>query len=176
MEKDIPEAEKIVEKKIKAVLVKGRQNYLCLRRLEESGKERDLFNEEQEIFDKISDWSKETKTGSKSDLSFMPPESVWQKVNSEADACMGMRCPFREKCFVMKVRKEAADANLLIVNHHILFADIESRLEGIGFDDTAVLPPDKRVVFDEAHGIESAATSFFSLTINLKFKLLSASR
>lgn len=170
MEKDIPEAEKIVEKKIKAVLVKGRQNYLCLRRLEESGKERDLFNEEQEIFDKISDWSKETKTGSKSDLSFMPPESVWQKVNSEADACMGMRCPFREKCFVMKVRKEASDANLLIVNHHILFADIESRLEGIGFDDTAVLPPYKRVVFDEAHGIESAATSFFSLTIN-RFKI-----
>ena len=170
MEKDIPEAEKIVEKKIKAVLVKGRQNYLCLRRLEESGKERDLFNEEQEIFDKISDWSKETKTGSKSDLAFMPPESVWQKVNSEADACMGMRCPFREKCFVMKVRKEAADANLLVVNHHILFADIESRLEGIGFDDTAVLPPYKRVVFDEAHGIESAATSFFSLTIN-RFKI-----
>ena len=170
VEKDIPAAEKIVGKKIKAVLVKGRQNYLCLRRLDETGKERDLFNEEQEIFDKIFEWSKNTPTGSRSDLSFMPSENIWQKVNSEADACMGMKCPFREKCFVMKVRKEAADANILVVNHHILFADIESRLEGAGFEDTAVLPPYKRIVFDEAHGIEDAATSFFSNQIN-RFKI-----
>lgn len=163
VEKDIPAAEKIVGKKIKAVLVKGRQNYLCLRRLDETGKERDLFNEEQEIFDKIFEWSKNTPTGSRSDLSFMPSENIWQKVNSEADACMGMKCPFREKCFVMKVRKEAADANILVVNHHILFADIESRLEGAGFEDTAVLPPYKRIVFDEAHGIEDAATSFLAI-------------
>ena len=171
IEKDIPGAEKILNKKIKAVLVKGRQNYICLRRLEETGKERDLFSEEQETFDKLYEWSKNTKTGNKSDLSFMPPENVWQKVNSEADACMGMKCPFREKCFVMKVRKEAADANLLVVNHHILFADIESRLEGAGYDDTAVLPPYKRIIFDEAHGIEDAATSFFSGQFN-RFKIL----
>lgn len=170
MEKDIPSAEKITGKKIKAVLVKGRQNYLCLRRLDETGRERDFFNEEQEVFDKIFEWSKTTPTGSRSDLSFLPPENIWQKVNSEADACMGMKCPFREQCFVMKVRKEAADANILVVNHHILFADIESRLEGAGFEDTAVLPPYKRIIFDEAHGIEEAATSFFSSQIN-RFKI-----
>lgn len=170
IEKDIPMAEKITGKKIKSVLVKGRQNYLCLRRLEETGKERDFFNEEQEVFDRIFEWSKNTPTGSRSDLSFLPPENIWQKVNSEADACMGMKCPFREQCFVMKVRKEAADANILVVNHHILFADIESRLEGAGFEDTAVLPPYKRIVFDEAHGIEEAATSFFSSQIN-RFKI-----
>ena len=62
----------------------------------------------------------------------------------------------------MKVRKEASDANLLVVNHHLLFADIESRMSGSGYEDTAVLPPYKRVVFDEAHGIEESATSFFS--------------
>ena len=160
-EKDIPQAEKIIGKKVKAILVKGRQNYVCLRRLSEVGSERDLFSDETEIFDKISDWAKESKTGSKSDLSFMPPENLWQRVNSEADACMGMRCRFREKCFVMKVRKEAADANILVVNHHMLFADIESRMNGAGYDDTAVLPPYKRIIFDEAHGIEDAATSFF---------------
>ncbi len=170
IEKDIPLAEKIINKKVKAVLVKGRQNFLCLRRLDETGKERDLFNDEQETFDKIFEWSKTTPTGSRSDLSFMPPENIWQKVNSEADACMGMKCPHREKCFVMKVRKEAADANILVVNHHLLFADIESRLEGAGFEDTAVLPPYKRIIFDEAHGIEDAATSFFSNQIN-RFKI-----
>ena len=170
-EKDIPLAEKIIGKKIKAVLVKGRQNYVCLRRLSEVGTERDLFSDETEIFDKINDWAKTSATGSKSDLSFMPPENLWQRVNSEADACMGMRCKFREKCFVMRVRKEAADANILVVNHHLLFADIESRMNGAGYDDTAVLPPYKRIIFDEAHGIEDAATSFFSNAIN-RFRIL----
>lgn len=171
IEKDIPQSEKILDVKIKAVLVKGRQNYVCLRRLEETGKERELFNDEQEFFDKIYDWSKTSPTGSRSELPFMPPENVWQRVNSESDACLGLKCPFREKCFVMKVRKEAADANILVVNHHLLFADIESRLEGAGYEDAAVLPPYKRIVFDEAHGIEEAATSFFSSQLN-KFKLL----
>ena len=170
-EKDIPQAEKIIGKKIKSILVKGRQNYVCLRRLSEMGAERDLFSEETEVFDKIASWAKESKTGSKSDLSFMPPENLWQRVNSEADACMGMRCKFREKCFVMKVRKEAADANILVVNHHMLFADIESRMNGAGYDDTAVLPPYKRIIFDEAHGIEDAATSFFSNALN-RFRIL----
>ena len=170
-EKDIPQAEKIIGKKVKSILVKGRQNYVCLRRLSELGAERDLFSDETEIFDKIASWAKESKTGSKSDLSFLPPENLWQRINSEADACMGMRCKFREKCFVMKVRKEAADANILVVNHHMLFADIESRMNGAGYDDTAVLPPYKRIVFDEAHGIEDAATSFFSNSLN-RFRIL----
>ena len=170
-EKDIPLAEKIIGKKIKSILVKGRQNYVCLRRLSEVGGERELFGDETEIFDKISEWAKVSATGSRSDLSFMPPENLWQRVNSEADACMGMRCKFREKCFVMKVRKEAADANILVVNHHLLFADIESRMNGAGYDDTAVLPPYKRVIFDEAHGIEDAATSFFSNSLN-RFRII----
>ncbi|WP_191017051.1 helicase C-terminal domain-containing protein [Treponema zioleckii] len=169
-EKDIPLAEKIVGKKIKSILIKGRQNYVCLRRLGEVSAERDLFDDETEILDKINEWVKNTENGSKSDLSFMPPEGLWQRINSEADACMGMRCQFREKCFVMRVRKEALDSSILIVNHHMLFADIESRMNGAGYDETAVLPPYRRIVFDEAHGIENAATSFFSNGLN-RFKL-----
>ncbi|MDE6773431.1 MAG: helicase, partial [Treponemataceae bacterium] len=170
IEKDVPLAQKIIGKPVKAVLVKGRQHYVCLRRLDDAGKERDLFSEDQEIFDRIAAWAKESKTGNRADLSFMPPESVWSRVNSETDLCAGMRCAFREKCFVMRVRKEAADAQLLVVNHHLLFADIESRSSGIGYDDTAVLPPYRRLVFDEAHGIEDAATSFFSETLH-RFKI-----
>ena len=161
-EKDIPAAQKILGKNVKAVLVKGRNNYVCLRRLEELGKERDLFDNESETLEKIHEWAKVSPSGSRSDLSFFPPENVWSRVSSESDACMGLHCPFRDKCFVMAVRREASDAQILVVNHHLLFADIESRMNGVGYDDSAVLPPYKRIVFDEAHGIENAATSFFS--------------
>lgn len=177
-EKDIPAAKKITGlKSLKAVLVKGRQNYVCLRRLEDASTERELFSEDTETLDKIYSWAKSSPTGSRSDLAFMPADSLWTRVNSESDACMGMRCPHRENCFVMKVRKEASDANLLVVNHHLLFADIESRMNGVGYEDAAVLPPYRRIVFDEAHGIEDSATSFFSesftrLKINKQLNLL----
>lgn len=173
IEKDIPAATKIIGKKIKAVLVKGRQNYLCLRRLEDAmvDVDGDIFATDKEMIESINQWSETTSTGSRSDLYFLPSESVWSRVNSESDACMGARCPHRDNCFIMKVRKEASDANILVVNHHLLFADIESRMNGVGYDDTAVLPPYKRIVFDEAHGIEDSATSFFSETIN-RFKVM----
>ncbi len=173
MEKDVPAAASLLglENDIKAVLLKGRQNYVCRRRLADAASERDLFSEETEVFDRISDWVKTSPTGSRSDLSFMPPDSLWTRVNSESDACMGGRCPYHENCFVMKVRKEAMDANIVIVNHHLLFADIESRMNGAGYEDAAVLPPYKHLVFDEAHGIEDSATSFFSEGIN-RFKVV----
>ncbi|MBQ6566604.1 MAG: DEAD/DEAH box helicase family protein, partial [Treponema sp.] len=154
VEKDIPAAQKIIGKKIKYILLKGRQNYVCQRRLAEAGEERELFNEDQAAFDSIASWAKSSSTGSRSDISFSPSENVWSRINSESDACLGGKCPYREDCFVMKVRKEAADALLIVVNHHLLFADIESRMNGGGYEDTAVLPPYRRIVFDEAHGIE----------------------
>ena len=169
-EKDIPAVEKILGKKIKFVLMKGRQNYICKRRLMEAASVLDLFEDDTEEIKRISDWAEESSTGSKSDISFMPSENAWSRVNSESDACMGKRCPFFNECFVMKVRKQAADASVIVVNHHLLFADIESRMNGGGYDDAAVLPPYRRIIFDEAHGIESAATSFFSESVN-RFKI-----
>jgi ATP-dependent DNA helicase DinG len=171
MEKDIPAAGKILGASFKSILMKGRQNYVCQRRLEEACRDRDLFSEDTVVLDQIAAWAKSSKTGSRSDLSFVPSESVWTRVNSESDACLGMHCSFRESCFVMKVRKEAADAQVIVVNHHLFFADIESRVHSVGYDDTAVLPPYRRVVLDEAHGIENAATSFFSEYLN-RFKLI----
>lgn len=169
-EKDLPAVEKIIGKKFKYVLMKGRQNYICMRRLNDAASILDLFEGETEELKKIAEWAQNSDTGSKSDLTFMPSESVWTKVNSESDACMGKKCPFFGECFVMKIRKEAASANLIIVNHHLLFADIESRLSGAGYEDAAVLPPYRHIIFDEAHGIENAATSFFSESVN-RFKL-----
>ena len=169
-EKDIPAVEKILGQQIKYILMKGRQNYVCKRRLSDATSVLGLYEDDLAELQKIGEWAASSETGSKSDLAFMPSENVWSKVNSESDACMGMRCPFHNDCFVMKVRKEAAGANILVVNHHLLFADIESRLEGAGFEDAAVLPPYKHIIFDEAHGIENAATSFFSESVN-RFKL-----
>ena len=170
-EKDIPAVEKIIGKKLKFILMKGRQNYICKRRLMETASVLDLFEDETEEIKKIADWEETTNTGSKSDLSFMPSENAWTKVNSESDACMGKRCPFFNECYVMKVRKQAASASIIVVNHHLLFADIESRMSGVGYDEPSVLPPYRRIIFDEAHGIENAATSFFSESVN-RFKLI----
>jgi len=169
-EKDIPAVEEILDKKVKYILMKGRQNYVCKRRLSDAASILDLFEGESEEIKKLAEWAETSDTGSKSDLNYMPQEGVWSKVNSESDACMGMRCPYHNECFVMKVRKEASTSNIIVVNHHLLFADIESRLNGAGYDDAAVLPPYRHIIFDEAHGIESAATSFFSESVN-RFKI-----
>lgn len=175
IEKDIPMAQRLVDRPVKSVLIKGRQNYVCKRRmaeaLQEERHEKNLFEDEGAELEKIAEWVKTTSDGSRSDLSFMPKENLWTRICSESDACMGMRCSFHEDCFVMRVRKEAASASILVVNHHLLFADLEARMMGAGYDDTAVLPPFHHIVFDEAHAMEDAATSFFSEYFT-RFKLL----
>jgi ATP-dependent DNA helicase DinG len=169
-DKDIPLVASALGTKIKTVLVKGRGNYLCRRRLEDALKETASapFLDDTEAGDirAIAVWAETTGTGSRSDLSFMPAENVWSRVCSEADMCMGIRCPERERCFVLALRKQAADARILVVNHHLLFADLAARQEGAGYENTVVLPPYTRVIIDEAHTVEGAATSFFSKGFN----------
>ncbi len=170
IEKDIPLITGILgnkgKNKVKSVLVKGRGNYLCLRRLHDSLEDNSLFQENNNSLQAIHKWSGRTATGSKSDLSFVPDFTLWSSVCSESDSCMGMRCYYRDKCFVLKQKKEAASANILVVNHHLLFSDLAMRMNGAGYDGTAVLPPFSRVVLDEAHTIENSATSFFSQNYN----------
>ncbi|MCL2070030.1 MAG: ATP-dependent DNA helicase DinG [Treponema sp.] len=160
--KDIPLVSSAVKKKIKTVLVKGRGNYLCLRRLQGAREEYFFEKEEREQLENIISWAEGTKTGSRSDLAFMPADGLWSRICSEADNCMGMRCQQKEKCFVMLLRREASEAGVLIVNHHLLFADLAARRDGAGYEGTVVLPPYTRVIIDEAHTVEEAATSFFS--------------
>ena len=169
-EKDIIQAQKILGIDEKFLLLKGRQNYVCLRRLHDLQDEKDLFFEEEEELKLITEWVNTTDTGSKSELSFLPQEAIWQRINSESEACMGNRCPYFDKCFVMRVKKAANEAKILIVNHHLLFSDIQLRLSTQKYDEAAVLPPYTRLIFDEAHGIEAAATSFFSENLN-KFSI-----
>lgn len=161
-EKDIPFVSEVLGTKVKAVLMKGRGNYLCFRRLREALRENELFEEDGAALAAIAAWAETTSTGNRSDLSFLPDEASWSRVCSEADLCLGLRCSERERCFVMSVRREASDARLLVVNHHLLFADLAARSSGAGYESTVVLPPYERVILDEAHNIEEAASSFFS--------------
>jgi ATP-dependent DNA helicase DinG len=161
-EKDIPLVSASLGKKVKAVLVKGRGNYLCRRRLAETMLEPPLDDLEYDELRSITAWAETSENGSRSELSFLPGEGIWSRVCSEADTCMGMRCPERERCFFLRLRRECADARILVVNHHLLFADLAARYEGAGYENAVVLPPYTRVIVDEAHNIESAATSFFS--------------
>ncbi|MDR3336569.1 MAG: ATP-dependent DNA helicase DinG, partial [Treponema sp.] len=164
-EKDIPLVSSALGKKIKTALMKGRGNYVCRRRLNDALRELEpglLDDEGADALRAIASWVETSCTGSRSDLSFMPPEPAWSRICSEADNCMGMRCPERERCFILALRKECADARLIVVNHHLLFADLAARSKGAGYENTVVLPPFRRVVIDEAHTIENAATAFFS--------------
>jgi len=161
-EKDIPLVASAIDGKIKSVLMKGRGNYICLRRLDDASREPPLFDFDFNELENITKWSKTAKTGAKNELSFMPSETVWGSVCSEADLCMGNHCLWRDKCFILALRKEANNAHIIVVNHHLLFADLAARFQGAGYENAVILPPFNRLVIDEAHTIENAATSFFS--------------
>ena len=175
LEKDLPVITSALQKKIKVVLAKGRSNYVCLRKLEEARREITLFPGMEDELNRLEDWVEKTKDGSKSDISFQPSGQVWNMVCSEADTCLGLKCPRRDGCFILKARKEAASADIIVANHHLLFADLAMKMEEGGFDSTAVLPPCRRYIFDEAHTMEASATSFFSRRLN-KFMLLKQGR
>ncbi|MDR0455962.1 MAG: ATP-dependent DNA helicase DinG [Treponema sp.] len=161
--KDIPLVQQATGLKIKSALVKGRGNYLCFRRLEETLREPELpLNKERDELDRITRWAETSKSGGRDELPFTPAENIWSRVCSDADLCMGKRCSQQSRCFVLARRKEAAAARVIVVNHHLLFADLAARREGAGYEAAVVLPPYSRVIIDEAHTIEDAATSFFS--------------
>jgi ATP-dependent DNA helicase DinG len=162
MDKDIPLVASIFRKNLKAVLVKGRGNYLCHTRLMEALDEEGLFAGSDHPLRRIADWAETSPSGDRADLSFWPEDADWSRVCSEADSCLGLRCPYRDTCFVLKVKRDAADSDLLVANHHILFSDLAARSSGAGYESTAVLPPFSIVILDEAHAVESSATSFFS--------------
>jgi ATP-dependent DNA helicase DinG len=162
-EKDIPlVASSMGDVKIKSVIMKGRGNYLCLRRLDDTLREGQLFEFDNDEIKSIVEWSHNTKSSVKSELSFLPSENLWASVCSESDLCLGNHCPWREQCFILSLRREANNAHIIVVNHHLLFADLAARYQGAGYENAVILPPFTRLIIDEAHTIESAATSFFS--------------
>lgn len=165
--KDIPLVAKALNVSIKAVLVKGMRNYVCLRKVDETRNEQLLLPpNEAEEFIKIDAWAHQTKDGSRSSLTFEPSGQMWDKVCAENDTCNKSQCPYFQDCLFFKARREANDAQLLIVNHHLLFADLSTRAESENYQDPSILPIYTKVVIDEAHHIEDIATEYFAKKVH----------
>ena len=169
--KDIPLAKSIIKDEFSYVLVKGRNNYVCKRLFNELvlGKSIDIETfsmEAREQIEYILKWGNKTKTGDKAELPFEVYPDVWELVQSTTELCLGKKCPYRKECFYMKTRMEKMEADILISNHHVFFADLNVRAETDFDSEYLILPRYDMVIFDEAHNIESVARSYFSMEVS----------
>src|SRR5690606_15394549 len=139
--------------KVRFAMLKGWRNYLCLMRLEQARLGgTTLFDEGLgDDLVMIERWAEQTTDGSLADLAVQPRPEIWDEVAAESDLCTRLRCPHFEKCFLFKARREAAQADVVVVNHHLLMADIAVRRASQRWDEAAVLPAYKRLVIDEGH-------------------------
>jgi ATP-dependent DNA helicase DinG len=152
----------ILGRPLTTAVMKGLGNYLCLRRLAERDRQRSLLPTPE--LDRVLSWAQETDTGDRADLADLPDDSaLWRDVQSTPETRIGPRCAYFERCHVTGMRRRAAEAQLVIVNHHLYFADLALRS---AWPDAQVLPPHEVVVFDEAHQIEDVATEFFGLHVS----------
>jgi ATP-dependent DNA helicase DinG len=168
VDKDLPLLRRALGEPFRFALVKGRANYVSIRRalLAKANAATLLEPEKQAELRGILDWIDTTQDGSLSDLPFRPSGEVWDEVQSETDVCLRAKCPHFQDCFYQKSRRDAAQANVLVVNHHLLFSDLAvRRLQG-NYTAPAVLPHYRRLVLDEAHNLEEAATSHLGTTVS----------
>ena len=160
--KDLPFlAEALTDQKVRFALLKGWRNYLCLQRLEQARAQGPALFDDAASVDlaAIEAWAEKTTDGSLADLPDPPRGEVWDEVAAEGDLCTRLRCPHFERCFVFTARRAAAQADVIVVNHHLLMADLAVRRASQRWDEAAVLPAFKRLVIDEGHHLEDAAAS-----------------
>ncbi len=164
MEKDIPFLQKIMPKKFTAAYMKGRSNYACLYRIAKAENQPILDGLDQmDHFEEIRHWARESNTGDKAELLDLPENiPFWSRINAKSDTCLGQKCPDFEPCFVTRMRQRAEDADIVIVNHHLFFADLNVRGNQFG----KVIPDYGAVIFDEAHLIEDVAADYFGFQIS----------
>jgi ATP-dependent DNA helicase DinG len=156
---------------LKVCYMKGRQNYLCRKKLYDlTGQP--VLNGLDEIneFRTLLEWDKETSIGDRAELTTLPESSpLWGKLNASAEHCIGSKCAEFGRCFITEMRRKAAESDIIIVNHHLFFADLSVKLAAEKAPDAGVLPAAACVIFDEAHELEDVATSYFGVTVsNLK--------
>ena len=166
--KDLPFLQlALSDQPVRFALLKGWRNYLCLQRLEQAkGAGAALF--EDNIAGDVAilaEWAAKTRDGSLSDLPQTPRSEVWDEVAAEPDLCGRLKCTYYDKCFLFKARKEAASADIVVVNHHLLLSDVAVRRVSQNWDDAAVLPAYKRLVIDEGHHLEDAAASHLGTSV-----------
>jgi ATP-dependent DNA helicase DinG len=172
--RDIPFLETLVGD-LRVCYMKGRANYLCRHKLE-SLKHQPILTGLEEIdqYRQISDWEKTTETGDRAELSEMPENSaLWHKLDARSEACLGTTCPDYRRCFITEMRRKALESDIIIVNHHLFFADLSVKREATGAPDAGILPDAAAVIFDEAHELEDVASSYFGLSVsNIRFEEL----
>ena len=175
--KDLPLVRRLVGEEVDWELVKGRGNYISIRRAMLAAESAPLLfsDDRTDELDGLLDWIGRTEDGSRADLAFVPSEDVWDEVKSDTDICLRARCPHFQACFYQRSRRRAASANLLITNHHLLFTDLSVRIATQNYKTSAVLPAYRHLVLDEAHNIEDAATSHLGLEVTRRgmFRMLS---
>jgi ATP-dependent DNA helicase DinG len=155
--------------------MKGRANYLCRHKLVALQNQPILSGlEEIDQYRQIAEWERTTETGDRAELSGMPESSaLWQKLDARSEACLGTTCPDYNRCFITEMRRKALESDIIIVNHHLFFADLSVKQQATGAPDAGILPEAAAVIFDEAHELEEVASSYFGLSVsNIRFEEL----
>jgi ATP-dependent DNA helicase DinG len=152
----------------KVAFLKGRQNYLCLLRFEQFLRNPTFaVREEAALFEGVTAWAETTETGDRAELTELPDNlASWRDLSASADQCLGAKCAHYDRCFVFRMRRHAAEADVIVVNHHLFFADLALRTSSAGDAGAAVLPEYDAVVFDEAHAVEEVATEHFGAQLS----------
>ena len=158
-QKDVPFLQKHFAPNLKAALMKGRANFLCRQKVHQMDGQPVLKGiDEVDWFSQIRDWEKLTETGDRNELTFLPDDAeLWNRIDARSDLCTGQKCAEFQRCFITAMHQRAQEADLIIVNHHLFFADLAIRQDDFG----SILPEYSAVVFDEAHEIEDVASDYF---------------
>jgi len=170
--KDVPALEKALfpegDRQLSVCYMKGRNNYLCRKKLFDLTDQPVLSGlEEVEHYRAIAAWEKTTRSGDRAELAELPEASaVWHKLDARADTCLGQKCKEYDRCFITAMRRKAAESDIVIVNHHLFFADLAIKLEAEGAPDAGVLPECGAVIFDEAHELEDIAGNYFGISVS----------
>ena len=159
-QKDVPFLQKHFAPNLKVALMKGRANFLCRQKVHQMDTQAAVLKgiDEVDWFAQIRDWEKLTETGDRNELTFLPDDAdLWNRIDARSDLCTGQKCAEFNRCFITAMQRRAAEADLIIVNHHLFFADLAIRNDDFG----SILPEYAAVVFDEAHEIEDVASDYF---------------
>ncbi|MGA7521996.1 MAG: ATP-dependent DNA helicase [Acidobacteriaceae bacterium] len=172
--KDVPFLESLLGP-LRVCYMKGRANYLCRHKLFALRSQPILSGlEEISQYEAIAEWEKTTETGDRAEIDDLPEASaLWSKLDARSEACLGQTCPDYGRCFITEMRRKAAESDVVIVNHHLFFADVAIRQQAGGAPDAGVLPEAGVVIFDEAHELEDVASSYFGISLsNVRFEEL----
>src|SRR2546422_6909273 len=154
--------------KLSVCYMKGRNNYLCRKKLYDLT-DQPVLNGLDEIgqYHAIAAWEKTTQTGDRAELTGLPEASLlWHKLDARSDACIGQKCSQWERCFITEMHRKAMESDIIIVNHHLFFADLAIKQAADGASDAGILPEAAAVIFDEAHEIEDVAANYFGISVS----------